>query len=128
MRSGELAIYEVQRLLSQVRRYGCHAALSSPDTFDPELAHQTLHCTPGHRYRLSVELFPDLVDAVHAVIDVPNTLNILGKMLVPFSSIASVLRVLFLIFMAMVGGRCNRQYFANRLDTIVRPVLIDKRH
>jgi hypothetical protein len=58
----------------------------------------------------------------------PNALNIEHHLLITLGSPTAPLWMLFQHFMAMVCRRCNRQFLADRLDTVAITILVNECH
>ena len=79
--------------------------------------HQASHSAARDRERLTLQLMPDLSDAVDFIVLLPDTLDFGAQIHVPFGPIRRQVRVLGDRYMRIKCGLGDWQNLANRLDT-----------
>lgn len=95
---------------------------------NPKVFHQSLHGTAGRGYRLTARLFPDFTSTVVPVTLFPHALNVVAKLSVPPGALTALLWLSLKGPTAAIRGRCNRQFLADRLDTVFVAVRVNKIH
>ena len=95
-------------------------------TPNTEFFHQPLKPTACYGHRFSLELPPHLARAVIAIALLLDTLDLRRELLVALYSCTAPLWILRTYFIMMMRRWCNRQFFADWLDTANIMILIDK--
>jgi len=90
------------------------------------LCHQTFDGATGNFMNLSIKFVPDLACPVDPEIKRPGLLNERQQLGITLGPLASKLRVTLLRDMTPISRRGNLQHFADWLDPVVSPILIDK--
>ncbi|KAF0183725.1 MAG: hypothetical protein FD164_698, partial [Nitrospirae bacterium] len=126
-RSSKLPLHQIPRTVHRPVRYRRPAG--SPPNYPPEphCPHQSLLRTPGYRYVLPVELKPHLPGSVHLETLRADSPDLLRKLPVPPHPDRLPRWVSLPSLMFVVRRWGDRQFSADRLDPILRPVFIDKR-
>ena len=62
---------------------------------------------------------PDFAYTVHSKVIFPDALNVIVQMLVSLGATRAFVWVALFVFVIVVSGWGNRQYFADRLDPIL---------
>lgn len=106
----------------------CDKAPSSPNPFNTNFFHQPLNRAACRGHRFSLELLSQLAHVVIAMALLPDTLDLRRELLVPLHLCTTPLWILLKCFIMMIRRWCNRQFFADWLDTVNITVLIDKVH
>src|SRR5690606_2123408 len=75
-----------------------------------------------------VQLLPDLLRTVDLLVLVPDSHDLDTELLVALRARRASLRLSLLLLLCVVGRRSDRQYIADRLDSVLLTVLVDERH
>ena len=91
-------------------------------------AHQPLHGALGDCHPFAAQLMPDLARAVETEAGIVNTLDGLAQLVIAAGTSRSPVVIGKPGSMLVIGGRGDRQFPADRLDTQILAVRVDKRH
>ena len=116
----------------QVRRRGLVGGwhgrtdrLASHHASQPQPAHQALDGATSGGDRFSMQLAPDLADAVNAEVLVPNALDLGTQTAITLDAGWRAIRLGVTGLVLVVGRRGDRQHAADRLDPVRLSVIIN---
>src|SRR5690606_22010121 len=103
-------------------------AATADGACQPQLQHQSLYPAASDPDALPVQLLPDLLRTVDLLVLVPDSHDLDTELLVALRARRASLRLSLLLLLCVVGRRSDRQYIADRLDSVLLTVLVDERH
>src|SRR5690606_31083282 len=101
-------------------------AATADGACQPQLQHQSLYPAASDPDAFPVQLLPDLLRTVDLLVLVPDSHDLDTELLVALRARRASLRLSLLL--CVVGRRSDRQYIADRLDSVLLTVLVDERH
>src|SRR5690606_20879995 len=126
---GEVPLHQVHWALCRLRRDRRPRLAPATDrALKAELSHQALHRTARHRSALALQLAPDFARTVDLQVVLPDPADLLSEDLVALGPSGAKRRITLLCLMRIVGRRSDRQYAADRLDSVLLPVSVDEGH
>jgi hypothetical protein len=103
-------------------------ALAPDHPLQTHTAHQPFDSAAGNLKALAFELPPDLACAVDAEVLIEHPLDLCSKLCIALGAWRCRLRMRTAMHTEAIGRWGNRQYTADWLDPIRRPVLVDEGH
>jgi hypothetical protein len=97
------------------------------DALQVQSLHQSFHRAAGCHYAFALELPPDLAHAIDLEVLLPDPLDMPTQHLVTLCTWGTPLGGGLATRMGVVGRWSDRQYPADRLDSINRTMLVDER-
>ena len=125
-RNPELPVHAVQRAWSGLVRDGGPDQLPPDHALEPQVLHQPRHRAPRDVEAFAPQLPPDLAHAVDPVVLLEDAPDLRAQGIVPPRPLRSPRRLRPLGQMIVVGGRGDRQHPTDRLDPMLRPMIVDE--
>src|SRR5262245_46061709 len=123
---GELALDQICRIFRLVAADGGSALAPTHGPSRPDRSHQSFDATAGDGDALPAELSPDLACAVDLEVLIPDALDLLRDLDIAPRPRRLPLRLRLSRLALVVGRWGDRQLCADRLDSILGPMLIDE--
>src|SRR3546814_6877267 len=111
-----------------VRSYRGGGLLAPPHTCQAHVCHQPCHRALGDHHAFAPQLVPDLARAVEAKAGFMDALDLCPHLIIAPSTGRTPTRIGKAGSVLVIGGRGDRQFTANRLDTQVLAMGVNERH
>ncbi len=124
----EVALYQILRPVREEIRDGGADPSPPHDPSESLDAHESSDGAPCDGDLLAVELLPDLLGAVHATIGVPDAGDLRAERGIALAARRLPRRIGLARLGLVVGRWSDRQYRADRLDSVGLAMVVDERH
>ncbi len=124
----ELAVDLVQRAWRLRIADRSDSLLAPPHTCQAHGCHQPFHRALGDHHAFAPQLVPDLARAVEPKAGFMDALDLCPHLVIAPSTGRTLVRIGKASSVLVIGGRGDRQFTADRLDTQVLAMGVDERH